>query len=145
MAQSIYITSAEGHSGKSTVALGVLETLGHATPRVGVFRAIARSTKERGYVLFRRHWMEFVELSSRPEGPDVLHEPSQSGLRVEATPGEHEPVTFSIWPLRDLEDVTLRVSPLQAANGATIPIPSVVLCRRKPITSVEPSVISPIA
>ncbi|WP_203582054.1 phosphate acetyltransferase [Microbacterium hibisci] len=51
MAQSIYITSAEGHSGKSTVALGVLDALSHATPRVGVFRAIARSTVERDYVL----------------------------------------------------------------------------------------------
>ncbi|MBD3942900.1 phosphate acetyltransferase [Microbacterium sp. NEAU-LLC] len=51
MAQSIYITSAEGHSGKSTVALGVLDALSHATPRVGVFRAIARSTTERDYVL----------------------------------------------------------------------------------------------
>ena len=51
MAKSIYITSAEGHSGKSTVALGVLETLSHATHRVGVFRAIARSTHEPDYVL----------------------------------------------------------------------------------------------
>lgn len=51
MAHSIYITSAEGHSGKSTVALGVLDALSHATPRVGVFRAIARSTVERDYVL----------------------------------------------------------------------------------------------
>ncbi|WP_127818741.1 phosphate acetyltransferase [Microbacterium sp. CPCC 204701] len=51
MARSIYITSAEGHSGKSTVALGVLDALSHATPRVGVFRAIARSTRERDYVL----------------------------------------------------------------------------------------------
>ena len=51
MAQSIFITSAEGHSGKSTVALGVLDALSHATPRVGVFRAIARSTVERDYVL----------------------------------------------------------------------------------------------
>ncbi|MFK4834825.1 phosphate acetyltransferase [Microbacterium sp. ZW T2_14] len=51
MAQSIYITSAEGHSGKSTVALGVLDALSHATARVGVFRAIARSTVERDYVL----------------------------------------------------------------------------------------------
>ena len=51
MAQSIFITSAEGHSGKSTVALGVLDTLSRATPRVGVFRAIARSTIERDYVL----------------------------------------------------------------------------------------------
>jgi phosphate acetyltransferase len=51
VAQSIYITSAEGHSGKSTVALGVLDALSHATPRVGVFRPIARSTAERDYVL----------------------------------------------------------------------------------------------
>ncbi|MET0811758.1 MAG: phosphate acetyltransferase [Microbacterium sp.] len=51
MAQSIFITSAEGHSGKSTIALGVLDTLSRATPRVGVFRAIARSTIERDYVL----------------------------------------------------------------------------------------------
>ncbi|MFS0732132.1 phosphate acetyltransferase [Microbacterium sp. 1P10UB] len=51
MAQSIYITSAEGHSGKSTVALGVLDSLSLATPRVGVFRTIARSTAEADYVL----------------------------------------------------------------------------------------------
>ena len=51
MAQSIFITSAEGHSGKSTIALGVLDALSHATPRVGVFRSIARSTDERDYVL----------------------------------------------------------------------------------------------
>ncbi|WP_159502434.1 phosphate acetyltransferase [Microbacterium sp. 18062] len=51
MAHSILITSAEGHSGKSTIALGVLEALSHATARVGVFRPIARSTVERDYVL----------------------------------------------------------------------------------------------
>jgi phosphate acetyltransferase len=51
VARSIYITSAEGHSGKSTVALGVLDALSRATPRVGVFRPIARSTAERDYVL----------------------------------------------------------------------------------------------
>ena len=51
MATSIYITSAEGHSGKSTIALGLLDTLSHEAPRVGVFRPIARSTAERDYVL----------------------------------------------------------------------------------------------
>ncbi|AZC14595.1 MULTISPECIES: phosphate acetyltransferase [unclassified Microbacterium] len=51
MAQSIYITSAEGHSGKSTIALGVLDALSHAASRVGVFRTIARSTIEPDYVL----------------------------------------------------------------------------------------------
>ncbi len=51
VAQSIFITSAEGHSGKSTIALGVLDALSRATARVGVFRPIARSTAERDYVL----------------------------------------------------------------------------------------------
>jgi len=51
VAKSIYITSTEGRSGKSTIVLGVLDALSHVTPRVGVFRAIARSTSERDYVL----------------------------------------------------------------------------------------------
>ena len=51
MAKSIYITSAEGHTGKSTIALGTLDTLSHQVQRVGVFRPIARSTSERDYVV----------------------------------------------------------------------------------------------
>ena len=51
MARSIYITSAEGHTGKSTIALGVLDALMRATERVGVFRPIARSSSERDDVL----------------------------------------------------------------------------------------------
>ncbi|WP_175985343.1 phosphate acetyltransferase [Microbacterium tenebrionis] len=51
MARSIYITSAEGHSGKSTIALGVLDALMRVSPRVGVFRPITRSTDERDDVL----------------------------------------------------------------------------------------------
>ncbi|WP_454148898.1 phosphate acetyltransferase [Microbacterium lacticum] len=51
MAQSIYITSTEGLSGKSTVVLGVIDALTRSIPRVGVFRSIARSTSERDYVL----------------------------------------------------------------------------------------------
>ncbi len=51
MAKSIYVASAEGHSGKSAVALGVLDTLLRSVGRVGVFRPIERSTTERDYVL----------------------------------------------------------------------------------------------
>ena len=51
MTRSIYITSIEGHAGKSTVALGMLDTLSHETERVGVFRQVARSGDERDYVL----------------------------------------------------------------------------------------------
>ncbi len=51
MARSIYITSAEGNTGKSTIALGVLDTLTRSIERVGVFRPVARSVVERDYVL----------------------------------------------------------------------------------------------
>ncbi|PPI53144.1 phosphate acetyltransferase [Rathayibacter toxicus] len=51
MVQSIYISSAEGHSGKSMVALGVLDILSSQVQRVGVFRPITRSTSEADYVL----------------------------------------------------------------------------------------------
>ena len=51
MARSIYITSAEGHSGKSSIALGVLDTLLRGVEKVGVFRPVARSTQERDYVV----------------------------------------------------------------------------------------------
>jgi len=44
VAKSILITSIEGHSGKSLIALGVIDALGRATARVGVFRPVARSS-----------------------------------------------------------------------------------------------------
>src|SRR5680860_131114 len=51
VARSIYITSAEGNTGKSTIALGVLDTLAHTVEKVGVFRPIDRSSGEPDYVL----------------------------------------------------------------------------------------------
>ena len=57
VARSIYITSAEGNTGKSTIALGVLDTLTHLVERVGVFRPVARTATEPDYVveLLLRH------------------------------------------------------------------------------------------
>jgi phosphate acetyltransferase len=51
VARSIYITSAEGDTGKSTMALGLLDLLTRTVTRVGVFRPVARSTEQRDYVL----------------------------------------------------------------------------------------------
>lgn len=86
MAQSIFITSAEGHSGKSTVALGVLDALSHATPRVGVFRAIARSTIERDYVLEMLLAHDGVDLDYDEcigvTYDDVRHDPEAALARI---------------------------------------------------------------
>jgi phosphate acetyltransferase len=49
--KQVYVTSAEGQTGKSTIALGVVRTLSRQVGRVGVFRPIARSTQQRDYIL----------------------------------------------------------------------------------------------
>lgn len=51
VATRIYLGSAEGGTGKSTVAVGLVETLRRTVDRVGVFRPIVRSTTEPDYVL----------------------------------------------------------------------------------------------
>ena len=51
MARSVYLASVEGHTGKSTIALGVLDVLRQSYDRVGVFRAVARTASTRDYVL----------------------------------------------------------------------------------------------
>ena len=51
VSRSIYITSAEGDSGKSTVALGVVDNLSRTINKVGVFRPVARVNDGSDYVL----------------------------------------------------------------------------------------------
>lgn len=55
MGSSVYVASVEGYTGKSTVALGLLEQLSRRVSRIGVFRPVVRAdTSEHGgrdYVL----------------------------------------------------------------------------------------------
>ncbi|MFH5822137.1 phosphate acetyltransferase [Georgenia sp. AZ-5] len=57
MARSIYIASPEGHTGKSTVALGLVDLLTRSVGQVGVFRPVTRGRGERDTVvdLLRGH------------------------------------------------------------------------------------------
>ena len=48
---SVYIAAAEGATGKSTVAMGVLRLLVASVPRVGVFRPVRRSNGESDLLL----------------------------------------------------------------------------------------------
>jgi phosphate acetyltransferase len=65
VAENIYITSAEGHTGKSTIALGVLSLLSRTVERVGVFRPVARSTDGPDYVL--ELLLQHVQVDVSPE------------------------------------------------------------------------------
>ena len=51
MARSIYVASPEGDTGKSVVALGLVDLLSRTVQRVGVFRPVARSTETKDFVL----------------------------------------------------------------------------------------------
>ena len=72
--------------------------------------------KQRGYVVFRRHWMHKVEHDSRPD-PEWVG----TTLSAAATPGEFEPVTFSLWPLADLPKVSVTVGEGKGDGGAKLP------------------------
>ena len=65
MARTIYVMSAEGDTGKSVVALGLVDLLTRTVQRVGVFRPVARSTEERDFVL---------ELLLEHDGVDIGYE-----------------------------------------------------------------------
>ncbi|MEY2847438.1 MAG: hypothetical protein RI885_103 [Actinomycetota bacterium] len=83
MSTRIYITSAEGHTGKSSIAVGVLDTLSRRLGRVGVFRPIARSVTERDYVLEMLLEHDSVDLSydeSVGVSYDLVHSDPEAAL-----------------------------------------------------------------
>ncbi len=51
MVSSVYVTSPEGHTGKSSVALGLVDLFARRVSRVGVFRPVARSGTDPDSVL----------------------------------------------------------------------------------------------
>ena len=51
MARNVYVASVEGHTGKSTVALGLLDAMRTRYERVGVFRPVARTVTEPDHVV----------------------------------------------------------------------------------------------
>jgi len=70
----------------------------------------------RGYLLFTRPITEPVYAETRP----LRNERLTDGLNAFATPGEWEPVTFGVYPLRDLKNFRVQVSDLTNAAGAKI-------------------------
>lgn len=51
VSSGVLVAGAEGHSGKSTIALGLIDALAGTVERVGVFRPVVRAGSERDYVL----------------------------------------------------------------------------------------------
>jgi hypothetical protein len=67
---------------------------------------------ERGYLLFQRPLTECVYPNTRPLPTERL-----DALVAFATPGEFEPLTFALYPVRPLENLRVRVSSLTSDSG----------------------------
>ncbi len=63
MARSVYVASVEGHTIKSAIALGVLDTMKRAYGSVGVFRAVSPQLESRDPVLEMLHELSGSQLA----------------------------------------------------------------------------------
>ncbi len=77
---------------------------------------LTAAEKARGFVLFRREYTDMLMPTSVPRRDDIGAE-----LRAYAARGETEPLSFGIWPTRQLAGATIAVSDLRGPGGATIP------------------------
>lgn len=80
MARSVFVTSAEGQAGKSTVALGLLQLLAREAGSVGIFRPVTATLGERDPI---------VELMLTQAGGHQSYE-SAIGVGYEETHGDEE-------------------------------------------------------
>ncbi|MCL4206971.1 MAG: hypothetical protein KJ000_31195 [Pirellulaceae bacterium] len=76
---------------------------------------LSDADRERGYALFARHWSEVIYPNTVPRGEELKPE-----LAAFATPGEYEPLTVTVHPLRDLQGAELVAGELRS-DSAVIP------------------------
>jgi len=81
--------------------------------------ALTPEEKQRGYVLFQRPIMEPVYPNTKPLAQERLEQ-----LVAFATPGEFEPLTFSLYPVRELQNLEVRCSSLTCEAGV-IPVAAI--------------------
>ncbi|MBI4242964.1 MAG: DUF4091 domain-containing protein [Planctomycetes bacterium] len=75
--------------------------------------SVTQEDKERGYIVFSRHYLDFVFWYSLPNN-------KVDTLSVFASLGEYEPVSFSLYPFRDIEGVKILTTDLVNKDGAII-------------------------
>lgn len=76
---------------------------------------VEEADRRRGFALFARDLSAAVLPTSAPQPNERL-----TGLRAEAAPGQYVPLSFALYPMKDLGEVTVSVSDL-SAGAARIP------------------------
>lgn len=85
-------------------------------PRTGEEPAWTEEEKERGLVVHRRPYLEVVWPDTWPRRQDI-----DQPVRAFAARNEYEPLTFTLFPLRDFAAVDVRVAPFVADSGQSLP------------------------
>lgn len=88
---------------------------------------LSQEDRERGWVLFHRPWAEVVWHNTPPRAEEIGRE-----VRIFATPGEYEPVTFCVNLLRDTGDLSVETTDIGPVAAGTIDIRHVRYMRAKP-------------
>lgn len=76
---------------------------------------LTEKQKERGYVLFKVNYLDKIYPTTVPES-EWIGRP----LEAFATPGEYEPVSFAVYPLKDLKGVKIKADDLTNSKGDRI-------------------------
>jgi len=77
--------------------------------------AITAEDRKKGYLLFIRNYGELLYPNTIPRKDEI-----KDKIKVFATPGEYEPVSFAVYPLTSLKDISVTVSDLIAKDGSKI-------------------------
>jgi len=72
-------------------------------------------TENKGYLIFKRNYLDIIYPNTIPKNEEITRD-----LSIFATPGEYEPITFSIFPIRELKNVKISVSDLINSEGEII-------------------------
>lgn len=96
-------------------------------PPAGEMPPLTDADRERGFVVYSRPYVECIHPRTKPRAEELNPE-----LRAFATPGEYEPLTFAIHPLRDLTDARVTVSGIGPIPAKDIDIRHVRYMRAMP-------------
>ncbi|NLF70654.1 MAG: DUF4091 domain-containing protein [Candidatus Anammoximicrobium sp.] len=96
-------------------------------PDSGPAPALSDADRQRGFVVSSRHYLECVYPHTQPRPADI-----QPTLRLFATPGEYEPMSFVVHPVRDLRDARVTVSDLGPVPARNIDVRRVRFLRARP-------------
>ncbi|MFB3883398.1 MAG: PQQ-binding-like beta-propeller repeat protein [Armatimonadota bacterium] len=101
-------------------------------PPAGAEPVMAAEDRERGFYLWHRHWATPIYPWTNPTKEEM-----NPTLRAFAAPGEYEPLTFTVRPLRELARAEVRVEGIGPAPAEAVEVRKVRFLQVRPNYSIS--------